>query len=318
MKHPISSASRAAHRAIHWRAFLPARTRIDGRERLRLGIGTLTGIFLTAMLSHLGGSYAHAVQPWLVAPLGASAILVFALPASPMAQPWAVVGGNTLSALMGIAAVHAGQALGHPEAVVALAVALAVALMLSLRCLHPPGGAMALMMVLGGIDSPSFALYPVLVNSVLMVAAGVLYNNLTGRAYPHMQLPDATSGPAGQGNGDIDAVLRDYNQVLDISRDDLDALLQDLRKRAHARKLNDVRCADIMSTDLATVEYGTSLQDGWALLRSRHIKALPVIDRAGRIAGIVTLADFMRAADLDLHHGFGAKLKQLIRSTTAE
>jgi CBS domain-containing membrane protein len=300
-----------------WRAFRPARTRIDTRERLRLVAGSLLGIFLTGLLCHLAGQVAPGL-PWLVAPLGASAVLIFAVPASPMAQPWPVVGGNTLSALAGIAGVHGAHLLGSPELAAALAVATAIALMLALRCLHPPGGATALMMVLGGISSPVFAFYPVMLNSVLLVAVGILYNNATRRAYPHTQLPLPGAAPSAEDrqlDADLDAVLARYNQVLDVSRDDLKALLAETRLRAYDRKLAEVRCEDIMSRDLVTVEFGTPLEDAWALLRERRIKALPVVDRGFRIAGIITVADFMRAADLDLYDGFDAKLRQLVRST---
>ena len=71
---------------------MPARTRI--------------GVFLTGLLCHLMGGVVPDRLPWLIAPLCVSAVLVFALPAGPMARPWAVVGGNTLSALVGIAGVH--------------------------------------------------------------------------------------------------------------------------------------------------------------------------------------------------------------------
>ncbi len=248
----------------------PARTRIDTRERLRLVAGSLLGIFLTGLLCHLAGWVAPGL-PWLVAPLGASAVLVFAVPASPMAQPWPVVGGNTLSALAGIAGVHGVHLLGSPELAAALAVATAIALMLALRCLHPPGGATALMMVLGGISSPVFAFYPVMLNSVLLVAVGILYNNATRRAYPHTQLPPPGAAPSAEDrqlDADLDAVLARYNQVLDVSRDDLKALLAETRLRAYDRKLAEVRCEDIMSRDLVTVEFGTPLEDAWALLRS--------------------------------------------------
>ena len=302
-----------------WRAFRPGRTVITRREQLRLVAGALIGIFLTGLLCHLVGASAGDRLPWLVAPLGASAVLVFALPASPLAQPWAVVGGNTLSALVGIAGVHGAHLLGSPELAAALAVATAIAAMLAFRCLHPPGGAMALMMVMGGIGEPSFALFPVLLNSALLVAAGIAYNNATRRPYPHPQLPppagESASGEDRQLDADLDAVLAHYDQVLDVSRDDLKALLADTRLRAYQRKLAEVRCADIMSRDLVTVEFGTSLEDAWALLRERRVKALPVVDRAFRIAGIVTLADFMRAAELDLYEGFDHKLRKLIRST---
>ncbi|MFS2036618.1 HPP family protein [Polaromonas sp. CT11-55] len=300
-----------------WRAFRPARTRINTRERLRLVAGSLFGIFLTGLLCHLAGGVLPGL-PWLVAPLGASAVLIFAVPASPMAQPWPVVGGNTLSALAGIAGVHGAHLLGSPELAAALAVATAIALMLALRCLHPPGGATALMMVLGGISSPVFAFYPVMLNSVLLVLMGILYNNATRRAYPHTQLPPPGAAPSDQDrqlDADLDAVLARYNQVLDVSRDDLKALLAETRLRAYDRKLAEVRCEDIMSRELVTVEFGTPLEEAWALLRERRIKALPVVDRGFRIAGIITVADFMRAADLDLYEGFDAKLRQLVRST---
>jgi len=103
--------------------------------------------------------------------------------------------------------------------------------------------------------------------------------------------------------------------VLDVSRDDLKSLLAQTQLRAYDRKLAEVRCADIMSRDLVTVQFGTPLQEAWALLRERRIKALPVVDRTFRIAGIVTLADFMRAANLDVYEGFDGKLRQFIRAT---
>ncbi len=304
--------------AAWWRGFRPAHTAVTARERLRLVAGALIGIFLTGLVCHLVGDSMGARLPWLVAPLGASAVLVFALPASPLAQPWAVVGGNTVSALVGIAGVHGVHLLGAPELAAALAVASAIAAMLACRCLHPPGGAMALMMVTGGIGEPAFALFPVLLNSALLVAAGIAYNNATRRPYPHRQLPPvgaAASGDEQQLDADLDAVLAHYDQVLDVSRDDLKALLADTRLRAYNRKLADLRCADIMSKGLVTVEFGTPLEDAWALLRERRVKALPVVDRAFRIAGIVTLADFMRAAELDVYEGFEDKLRKLIRRT---
>ena len=301
-----------------WLAFRPARTGINTRERLRIVCGALVGIFLTGFVCHLAGPYFPSGLPWLMAPLGASAVLVFAVPGSPMAQPWPVIGGNTVSSLAGIAGVHGMHLLGSPELAAAMAVATAIALMLALRCLHPPGGATALMMVLGSVSEPSFALFPVLINSALLVAAAMAFNNATRRAYPHLQLaPAAASKPGEEGglDADLDAVLARYNQVLDVSRDDLKRLLAQAQTQAYDRKLAEVRCADIMSHDLVTVEFGTSLQEAWALLRERRIKALPVVDRSFRIAGIITLADFLRAAELDVYDGFDEKLRKLVRAT---
>ena len=88
----------------------------------------------------------------------------------PMAQPWAVVAGNALSMLVGIGCVHA---FGASPWAAALAVGLAIALMFALRCLHPPGGASALLAVLSGVHDPAFVLFPVFTNAVLLVLGGV-------------------------------------------------------------------------------------------------------------------------------------------------
>ncbi|NSL55692.1 HPP family protein [Uliginosibacterium aquaticum] len=297
-----------------WRAFLPARTPINARERLRTVVGGLLGIALTALLSHLASRVFGGAAVWLVAPMGASAVLVFAAPASPMAQPWAVVAGNTVSALVGIAVLLLTAGLGLPELTAGLAVAGAIAAMLALRCLHPPGGASALLMALNGISNPLFAFYPVLLNSVLLVAAGIAYNHATRRPYPHSQQTLPKPAEAGL-DADLDAVLAHYNQVLDISRDDLKALLAETSLRSYQRQLAELRCSDVMSRTLITVEFGTPLQEAWSLLREKRIKALPVVDNFQRLVGIVTLADFMRAAELDDFEGMDSKLRQLLRPT---
>ena len=312
MSRPLPAPTSALARWLQ--ALRPAAQPLDARERLRVVLGAGLGLLLTALLSEWAWPHGPGL-PWLVAPLGASAVLVFGVPASPLAQPWAVLAGNTLSALVGIAC---QRWIAPPELAAAAAVAAAIALMLALRCLHPPGGAAALLMVLAGVHGWEFALYPVLGNSLLLVAAGLLYNPLTGRRYPHDQR--ATAGPAAPRRpvfeaDDLEAALARYNQVLDMPRDDLQTLLQEAELRAYRRRLGTLRCADVMSRELKTVEFGTPLQEAWALLREHRIKALPVVDRARRVIGIVTLADFMREASLDLHEGFADKLRRLIRTS---
>ena len=292
----------------------PERVFADAKERWRAVAGAGLGILVTALLSRwwIGTG---APQPWLVAPLGASAVLVFAVPASPLAQPWAVVGGNTLSALVGAAC---AMLIGDPAWAGAAAVAAAIALMFALRCLHPPGGATALLTALGATGF-QFALSPMLLNSLLLVLAGVAYNSLTGRRYPHVQRqPSATPPPPGSrfSTADLDAALAHYNQVLDVSRDDLEALLQHAEAAAYERRFGALRCRDIMSRDPLSVQFGTSLQDAWATMRARKVKALPVVDRAHRIVGIVTVADFMRHADLGRHDGIGERLRSLVRRSS--
>jgi CBS domain-containing membrane protein len=293
------------------RSWLPARTNVNTRERLRAVGGAGLGLLLTVLILQVAEP--DSGGQWLIAPLGASAVLVFALPASPLAQPWPVIAGNMFSALVGVACAR-----WMPDGawVGPAATALAIALMFALRCLHPPGGAVALLVALNHTTHFPFALHPVLINSVLLVLAGVVYNSLTGRRYPHVQLaPRTPSADARFSSADVDAVLARYNQVLDISRDDLESLIRETELESYRRRLGTVRCVDIMSPNPVVAEFGTPLQEAWALMQARRIKALPVTDRTRRVVGIVTQADFFRHIDLDHHDGLAGRLRDFIRAT---
>jgi CBS domain-containing membrane protein len=299
-------------RVVRWlRGFQPLPMKVDRRERIRVVAGALLGIGLTALVGHAfaGG----AINPWLIAPMGASAVLVFGVPASPMAQPWAVVGGNTISALVGV-----GCALWIPDPhlAAACAVAAAIAAMFLLGCLHPPGGASALLVVLTHTTDPHFVLFPVLFNALALTLAGVAYNSLTGRAYPHALAPPPASAATSRfSDADLDFALARFNQVLNVSRDDLEQLLNYAEAAAYDRNLGDLHCSDIMSPEPLAAEYATPLEEAWRMMRQRKIKALPVIDRARRIVGIITTADFMRLANLELRDGIGDRLRRLIRTS---
>lgn len=198
-------------------------------ERLIACLGAGVGIALT----YLAGTLApHGTLPAIVAPLGASAVLVFAVPASPLAQPWPVIGGNTISAVVGIAV---WRLLPDPAIAAGVAVAAAILVMSLLRCLHPPGGAAALTAVIGGTAVQEagfgFALIPVALNSVALVAAGLAFHRLTQRSYPHRPVP-APKPASGILPVDIDAALEEMHESFDIARDDLDQLIA--RAQAHA------------------------------------------------------------------------------------
>lgn len=267
---------------------------MGARERWRAVLGAALGILVAGLISRWFGAK-FGIDPWLAAPLGASAVLVFAVPASPMAQPWSVIGGNTISAFVGMAC---GWAIQDVAGAGSLAVAAAIAMMFLSRCLHPPGGATALLVVLTHTSEARFALLPILLNSVLLVFVGALYNTLTGRRYPHVQAPPARGEGSRFSSADLDAALAHYNQVLDVSRDDLEGLLHYAEAAAYRRNMGDLRCGDIMSREPVSVARDTSIDAAWTQMRSRGIKALPVVDKFNHIVGIVTLADFVRNMEL--------------------
>jgi CBS domain-containing membrane protein len=307
------------------RPLLPAQSHTSFRERARASSGAILALLVTGLLCRYFLPHEPA-SIFLVGPMGASAVLLFCLPASPLAQPWSVIGGNVVCGLVGAACV---RWMGDSVPVAALAVALAIGAMFVLRCLHPPGGAVALTVVMGGpaihAAGFSFPLVTVLINSSLMVAVAIAYNNLTGRRYPHLQQPahanpHATHDPLptlrlGFKPEDLDAVLKQYNQVLDVSRDDLEEIFLKTEMRAYQRRFGVISCGDIMSKDVATAEFGTALETAWRDMRARKVAALPVLNRARRVIGIVTQTDFLDHSGLDDYHTVTQKLRRFLRRT---
>ncbi len=204
----------------------------------RGAVGALIGVALAAVF---GLSMPDAYHwPWIVAPIGASAVLVFAVPASPFAQPWSVFGGNLLSALTGLII---GHAIAAPMVAAGLAVGLAIVVMTYARCLHPPGGACAIVGALAATTAPDGGwaglLLPLLLNVIALIGAGWLYNNLTGHAWPHVPV-QAPPMPQGTWAGtyekaDLDTVLEEWDEVLDVNRQDLDALFRAVERRVLRR-----------------------------------------------------------------------------------
>ena len=206
---------------------------------VRGAFGATLALCLSALLTWVLLGSNSAEMPWLVAPLGASAVLVFAVPASPLAQPWSVIGGNLISAAIGIGL---GIYTNSPMFAPGLAVGVAIAVMTFARCLHPPGGACALLCALGAAGSDAWTwhyLWPIAANVLTLSLVGWLYNNLTGHQWPHhAQLPPGPprSVNANHTRDDIEEVLADWNEVLDVDVDDLEAFYRAVNRHV-ARRL---------------------------------------------------------------------------------
>jgi CBS-domain-containing membrane protein len=144
-------------------------------EKLLSGLGGLLSILAITLISQqmLGAQDAVLV----VASMGATAVLLFAVPHGPLSQPWPLLGGHVISAIIGV-----GCALLVPSQLLAaaVAVALAIAVMHYLRCIHPPGGATALTAVIGGESIQAlgfqYVLTPVLLNAVVMLFIAIGFN----------------------------------------------------------------------------------------------------------------------------------------------
>nr|WP_315592490.1 HPP family protein [uncultured Cupriavidus sp.] len=300
---PAFDRSNPVAEARAWlRTFVPLPIAANRRERFKSCLGALLGLALTEWISR---QFLQGFNPWFIAPMGASAVLLFGVPASPLAQPWSIIGGNLVAATVGVAC---ARWIPDPGLAAGMAVAGAIALMFMLRCVHPPSGAVAVTAVFGGPAVQAlgfgFIVMPAAINSMLLLLSALAFNNLTRRRYPHRPPEPASqhhtrdvppSKRVGFTRADLDAVLAARNEFLDIEEDDLEAILVAAELRAYSRRFGDVRCEDIMSRDVVAVRPGQLAADAAALMTRHHIKALPVIDRQRRLLGIVTQSDFFRA-----------------------
>jgi CBS domain-containing membrane protein len=212
------------------------------REKIISGLGGLISIYCVLIISrHFLGAGAAGL---IVASMGASAVLLFAVPHGPLSQPWAVAGGHTISALIGVSCY-----LFIPDLFVAAAVAvgLAITAMYYLRCIHPPGGATALTAVMAGAGVHTlgyrYLLTPVLLNVAVILGVALLFNFLFHwRRYPtalmqysRKQIETAQAVEESLSRDDLEYALKQMNLYVDVSNADLKRIYQLARNRNTAQ-----------------------------------------------------------------------------------
>ncbi|MBM0127174.1 HPP family protein [Pimelobacter simplex] len=270
-------------------------TRYSSAEFARGALGALLGIAVA-------GATARAVPggpellPFIVAPMGACAVLLFAVPASPLAQPWPVLGGNLVSTAVGLAA-H--WVVDDVLLAAALGVGAAIGTMMLLGCLHPPGGACALLAATAtpAIDEQGalFVLTPVAVNTVVLLLVAVAVNNLSGRRYPHRPAASAATSPAAAALGittpDVEQAMTRLADRLDVLPADIVSIVRDAETHALDRRLGSIPVSRIMNTDVVVVHPFESIYRARTLIVQRQVKTLPVVDAERHVVGVVSIID---------------------------
>lgn len=269
-------------------------SRYSTSEMARGAAGALLGIAVA-------GATARAVPggpemlPFIVAPMGACAVLLFAVPASPLAQPWPVVGGNLISTAVGLAA-H--WLIDDVLMAAAVGVGAAIGVMMLLNCLHPPGGACALLAATAtpviADQGPLFVFTPVAVNTLALLVIAITVNNLTGRRYPHRP-PAPAPAHAGSELGittpDVEEAMKRLADRLDVLPADIVAIVRDAETHALDRRLGSIPVSRIMNTDVAVAHPFESIYRARALIVQRQVKTLPVVDSERRVIGVLSIID---------------------------
>lgn len=290
---------------IEWlTSFVPHPAAPPWRERVRRCVGALFGIALTGLATHAMFGAAGDI-PMLVAPMGASAVLLFGVSESPLAQPWSILGGNFVSALVGVAC---ARWIDSTVMAASLAVALAIGAMFLCRCVHPPSGAVALTAVLGGPAVRAlgfdFVLAPIAFQSLALVCAALAFHALTGQRYPRGAFRTApaanknTNAKAGTlpGLEPIEAPLKSFEQLT---------------------------CEDVMSTQCQAVPATMATHAARDIFRRHRATTLPVVDAMDRVVGMVAhhaLDDAKPSAWMKLRRAFAnesARGKETVEAVMA-
>jgi len=289
------------------RAFGPALSRPAASEIVRAAIGAGVGLVTCALVARTVAGGDGAATAILFAPLGASTFLAFCVPNSPLAQPWSAIVGNGLSALTAIAVL---KMTADPVLAVAFAVGGAVILMMVARAMHPPGGAVALLIALNPALTAEvgfrFALVPVMLDTAILVALAILFNRATGRVYPFRQppveSPHHTSDAAperrlGLSSEDLARILGDMRLAANIGPEDLARLIGAAEAEATARHIGGLTAAEVMSHDVVTTRPETGLDELTRIFQEHGFKTLPVVDSTGNYLGLLSQGDLLGQHD---------------------
>lgn len=295
----------------------PEQAPISRREKFVSALAACAAIALVIWVSQLFAHSEH--RPFVIASMGSSAVLLFAVFHSPLSQPWALVGGHLISAAIGVAC---ARFVPNPVMAAAAALGLAMLAMQGLRCLHPPAGATAVFAVIGGQPIQSlgwgYVFSVVGINVALLIVIALLLNNLLpGRRYP-MQRPGPAAAGAAAGRSlrpeheDIVAAMKSMNAFIDVAEEDLERiyLLATINRRK--RSLGSVVCRDIMTRNVTSVTPQTALSSVWNVLRQRGIRGVPVVDNERRVVGMVAISDFLKNTDWEWNRR--GRLRRLLAS----
>jgi CBS-domain-containing membrane protein len=197
-------------------------------EKWISAIGGFTGILAVLWVS--AEVLDHQGAAMVVGSMGASAVLLFAVPHGALSQPWSVLGGHVISAFIGVSCATYFNA---PVVAASVAVGLSIGAMYYLHCIHPPGGATALVAVLGGDGvrelGYNFLFSPVLENVLIILLVAVVVNMpFRWRRYPAKLARSAAVEDSAPGeekaviaHSDLVYALSQLDSFIDVSEQDL-------------------------------------------------------------------------------------------------
>lgn len=227
-------------------------TQASHHEKLISALGGFLAILLILLISRAFLDLSASVA--LVASMGASAVLLFAVPHGPLSQPWPLVGGNLISAFIGVSC---ALLIDPPILAASSAVGLSILAMYYFKCIHPPGGATALTAAIGGESIHAlgyqFIITPVLLNVLSILAVAMIFNALFHwRRYPASFQQGSYSNTSSHENlshEDFIHALKEIDSFVDINEHELKRIFELANLNAHATHLtpDEIQLGEVYS-----------------------------------------------------------------------
>ena len=218
---------------------------VSHSEKIISALGGFISIFAVILISQY---FLGLEASWgIIASMGASAVLLFAVPNGPLSQPWSVFGGHMLAAFIGVSC---ALLINDTILAASIAVGLSIGAMYYLNCIHPPGGATALTAVIGGETihqmGYQFLLTPILINILSLLIIAIIFNALFDwRRYPAFLQKNTLKFQKKQGehasisHQDFLAALKEIDSFVDVNEDELRRIFDLVNLNAAKNHLTD-------------------------------------------------------------------------------
>jgi len=306
-------------------ALLREKQRVSHREVWVSAAAAFVALFFVGAVSYF--LLEKSGVPYIFASMGASAVLIFVIPTSTMNRPWALFSSHILAACIGTTC---ALYITHQLLAIALAIAAIIVVMHYFRCIHPPGGATALLIVLASDEVHALGyqivVTPVLLNTLLLIVMSLVIRRLLLGIEPKAELSSPIDWLAQEeksltavkvpfGENDLKKALSEMDTYVDVQRKDLLTLYEHALRYQRQRSLGALRCSELMLADFPSAEFGTELIEVWSWFQEYEVTGIPVIDRGRHVIGIVTLKDFIHYSESFPQEEMAQRIDALIQPT---
>ncbi|MFH0267152.1 HPP family protein [Vibrio rumoiensis] len=288
-------------------------------ERIKVALTAFLAIFIVVLVSqHIQDQDAMLV---LLGSMGASSVILFALPSSPLAKPWPFLVGHSISAVIGFALTFF---ISDLALLAATTTACVLMVMYILECMHPPAAATALVPVLAAQHSDLHLqfLYPIMINIVVFFIASQVLNRLImkRRWLPpqpnydpvHLHQNQTPLKRLGLQSEDLMQAINSFDSVLAVSQEELESIYQQAQKLAYQRRSGEILSRDIMSSDVITASADMPLGMAWKILHKHKISMLPVVNEERELLGVISSVDFLKNLSVPSYAGLLKHLNRML------